>query len=202
MSSSSLAGRERAALADLLEKLGPDAPTCCEGWTTAHLAAHVVTRDRRADAMPGYGLEQLSPALGSWAHRVEDRLRESADYADVVARVREGAPRWSPMGWPGVDGLVNTTEFAIHHEDVRRARPGWTPRHLARADQDQLWRTVTFLARRAAGKDRTLVLRRADVPGVEKRLGSGEREKVLTAEPLELLLWLSGRKDVARVAVS
>jgi uncharacterized protein (TIGR03085 family) len=202
MSSSSLAGRERAALADLLEKLGPDAPTCCAGWTTAHLAAHVVARDRRPDAMPGYGLEQLSPALGTWAHRVEDRLRESADYADVVARVREGAPRWSPMGWPGVDGLVNTTEFAIHHEDVRRARPGWTPRHLARADQDQLWRTVTFLARRAAGKDRTLVLRRADVPGVEKRLGSGEREKVLTAEPLELLLWLSGRKDVARVAVS
>src|SRR5438270_11075359 len=25
---------ERAALADLLEQLGPDRPTCCEGWTT------------------------------------------------------------------------------------------------------------------------------------------------------------------------
>jgi len=34
-----------------------------------------------------------------------------------------------------------------------------------------------------------------------KRVGSG-RGKVLTGEPLELLLWLSGRKDVARVAVS
>jgi uncharacterized protein (TIGR03085 family) len=202
MSSSSLAGRERAALADLLEKMGPDAPTCCAGWTTAHLAAHVVARDRRPDAMPGYGLEQLSPRLGGWAHHVEDRLRESADYADLVARVREGAPRWSPMGWPGVDGLVNTTEFAIHHEDVRRARPGWTPRKLSRADQDQLWRAVGLVARRAAGKGATLVLRRADVPGTEKRVGSGEREKVLTGEPLDLLLWLSGRKDTARVAVS
>ena len=40
-SSRPLAERERAALADLLEELGPDAPTCCEGWTTAHLAAHL-----------------------------------------------------------------------------------------------------------------------------------------------------------------
>ena len=50
MSSSSLADRERADLADLLGTLGPDAPTRCEGWTTAHLAAHLVVRDRRPDA--------------------------------------------------------------------------------------------------------------------------------------------------------
>jgi uncharacterized protein (TIGR03085 family) len=201
MSSSSLADRERAELADLLEKLGPDAPTCCAGWTTAHLAAHVATRDRRVDAMPGYGLEQVSPALGSWAHKVEDRLRDSTDYADVVRQVRDGAPRWSPMGWPGVGSLFNTTEFVIHHEDVRRARPGWTPRKLSRADQDQLWRAVVILARRAA-RGRTLVLRRADVPGEEKRLGGGGAVKTVTGEPLELLLWTSGRKDVARVAIS
>ena len=30
---------ERAALADLLEQLGPDQPTCCEGWTTRDLTA-------------------------------------------------------------------------------------------------------------------------------------------------------------------
>src|SRR4051812_35302366 len=113
MSSSSLADRERAALADLLEKLGPDAPTCCEGWTTAHLAAHLAVRDRRPDAMPGYGLERVSPRLGAWAHHVEDRLRESADHPDVVARVRSGPPRWSPMGWPGLGPLFNTTEFVI-----------------------------------------------------------------------------------------
>jgi len=201
MTSSSLADRERAGLAELLGALGPDAPTLCEGWTTAHLAAHVATRDRRVDAMPGYGLEQLSPALGAWSHKVEDRLRESTDYADVVRQVREGAPRWSPMGWPGLGPLFNTTEFVIHHEDVRRARPGWTPRKLSRADQDQLWRAVVILARRAA-RGRTLVLRRADVPRVEKRLASGEAVTTVTGEPLELLLWVSGRKDVARVAIS
>ena len=55
----SLAVHERRALADLLGELGPDAPTCCEGWTTAHLAAHLVVRDRRPDAMPGYALEMV-----------------------------------------------------------------------------------------------------------------------------------------------
>jgi uncharacterized protein (TIGR03085 family) len=119
----------------------------------------------------------------------------------VVRQVWEGAPRWSPMGWPGLGPLFNTTEFVIHHEDVRRARPGWTPRKLSRADQDQLWRAVVIVARRAA-RGRTLVLRRADVPRVEKRLGSGEAVKTVTGEPLELLLWVSGRKDVARVAIS
>lgn len=105
------------------------------------------------------------------------------------------------MGWPGLGPLFNTTEFVIHHEDVRRARPGWTPRKLAKADQDQIWRAVVILARRAA-RGRSLVLRRADVPGEEKRLGSGETVKTVTGEPLELLLWVSGRKDVARVAIS
>jgi uncharacterized protein (TIGR03085 family) len=202
MTSSSLADRERAALADLLATLGRDAPTCCAGWTTAHLAAHLAVRDRRPDALPGYGLERVNPALGAWSHRVEDRLRGSTGYEDVVAQVRSGPARWLPLGWPGVGTVLNTTEFVIHHEDVRRARPGWTPRRLSRADQDALWRAVGFLGRQAAGRGRTLVLRRADVPGTEKRIGSGEQEKVLTGEPLELLLWLSGRKDVARVAVS
>src|SRR3712207_7818625 len=56
-SSRPLAARERAALADLLDELGPDAPTRCAGWTTAHLAAHLVTRDRRPDTTPGFALE-------------------------------------------------------------------------------------------------------------------------------------------------
>ena len=65
-SSRPLAPRERADLADLLQEVGPDAPTCCTGWDTAHLAAHLVVRDRRADALPGYGLEQLT--LGTLAN--------------------------------------------------------------------------------------------------------------------------------------
>src|SRR5829696_4216903 len=97
-SSLSVADSERAELADLLESLGPDAPTCCEGWTTAHLAAHLVVRDRRPDALPGYGLEEvgLGGPAASWAHRLEGRLRRSTPYPEVVARFRAGPPVWSP----------------------------------------------------------------------------------------------------------
>src|SRR3954469_9502817 len=54
MVSSSLAfvASERAALADLFEEVGPDAPTCCAGWTTAHLPEPVVVCDRRPARRP------------------------------------------------------------------------------------------------------------------------------------------------------
>ena len=195
-----LPDRERAALADLLDELGPDAPTCCEGWTTAHLAAHLAVRDRRPDALPGYGREMLpgGARLAWWSHRLEDRLRGSTPYAEVVDQVRSGPPSWSPMALPAAAKAFNVSEFAIHHEDVRRARPGWEPRVLSREEQDQLWAGLGLYARRASGR-RGLVLRRSDVPGAEKRLGEGGR--TVTGEPLELMLWAAGRRDVARVTV-
>jgi uncharacterized protein (TIGR03085 family) len=193
-----LAARERAALADLLDAVGPDAPTCCEGWTTGHLAAHLVVRDHRPDAGPGYALESLPIGRGLHAHsaRLEERMRTSTPFPEVVERVRAGAPRWSPMGWPGVGNLVNAGEYAIHHEDVRRAQPDWEPRELSRADRDLLWRMATLFARRVGGA----VLRRTDVPGVEKTIGKAAT--TVAGDPMELLLWTSGRQGVARVAVS
>ena len=201
VSSPTFADRERRALADLLDVLGPDAPTCCAGWTTAHLAAHLVTRDRRPDALVGYGLESsgVGGPVVAWAHRAEDRLRTSTPYPEVVSRVRSGPPAWLPMGWPGVGRLLNTTEFAIHHEDARRAQPDWSPRELDRSDQDTLWTAAALFARRSAGR-RGVVLRRSDVPGAEKRIGAAGR--TVTGEPMELLLWAAGRRDVARVTVS
>ncbi len=196
----SLAARERRALADLLDELGPDAPTCCQGWSTAHLAAHLVVRDRRPDAMPGYALEMLPGLrrLGGWSHRVEDGARERLPYAALVERVRSGPPGWSPLTWPGLHRL-NDPEFAIHHEDVRRAQPGWAARELPAAAQDRLWLPATLYARRGAGRGGA-VLRRTDRPEVQARIGAGER--TVEGEPLELLLWASGRRDVARVTTS
>jgi uncharacterized protein (TIGR03083 family) len=93
----------------------------------------------------------------------------------------------------------------IHHEDVRRAQPDWSPRNLPRSVQDQLWKQVPFLARgraatRAAGG---LFVRRSDVPdgapGSERRLHDGQPTTTVTGAPLEVLLWVSGRPDVACV---
>jgi hypothetical protein len=102
------------------------------------------------------------------------------------------------MAWPGVGPLLNVNEFAIHHEDVRRAQPEWEPRPLSRADQDLIWSAAAVYARRAGR--RGVVLRRSDVEGVERRVGAGGRTVV--GEPLELLLWTAGRRDVARVEAS
>jgi uncharacterized protein (TIGR03085 family) len=202
-SSPSFAEHERQELADLLDELGPDAPTCCAGWTTAHLAAHLVVRERRPDALVGLGAEAVGAGgpLASWPHRLEDRLRESTPYAEVVDHVRAGPPAWSPMSWPLLAGGLNTTEFAIHHEDVRRAQTGWAPRTLPRSAQEALWSSAGLFARRAVGRDGGLVLRRSDVAGVEKRYGTGEQVRTVVGEPMELLLWAAGRRSVARVTV-
>src|SRR3954453_18475159 len=173
-SSPSFTARERRELADLLDRLGPGGPAPCEGGDTAPLAAHLVVRERRPDALVGLGAEQVRPdsRLASWTHRLEDELRASTPYPDVGARLRAGPPAWSRMGWPGLGDALNTTEFAIHHEDVRRAQPDWSPRTLPRADQDALWGATGLFARRVGAAWRGgLVLRRSDVDGAERRFG-------------------------------
>ena len=44
---------ERAQLSDLLDELGPGAPTLLVPWTTRHLAAHLILRERDPLAGPG-----------------------------------------------------------------------------------------------------------------------------------------------------
>jgi uncharacterized protein (TIGR03085 family) len=205
VSSSSLAARERRELADLLDELGPDAPTCCEGWQTAHLAAHLAVRDRRLDAMPGSGVETLpfGAPFARWSHRVEDRVRARTPYAQIVQRVRSGPPPWSPFALPRLGDAVNAAEYAIHHEDARRAQPGWQPRQLSPGDQDRLWQNVLFYGRLAAGRRPDgVLLRRSDAARVQKHFGPAEPVTTVEGEPLELLLWASGREGVARVEIS
>ena len=200
-----LSQSERAALADLLEQLGPDQPTCCTGWTTQDIAAHLVVRDRRPDAMPGYA---LGGPFTRWTERVHGRARAHEPFGQLVAEVRSGPPAWLPTAWPAVDRVLNTAEFVIHHEDVRRAQPDWAPRELPQRVQDQFWRTVPFLARgRASSRPAGgLLVRRSDVPdgaaGSERLLHDGEPTTTVTGAPLEVLLWVSGRRDVACVDVT
>ncbi len=195
-----LSKSERAALADLLEQLGPDQPTCCEGWTTRDLATHLALRDRRPDAVPGV---VLGGPFGAWTQRVHGATRSTRPYGVLVSQVRSGPPAWLPTSWPAVDRLLNTAEMVIHHEDVRRAQPGWAPRALPLPAQDRLWRDVTLFARAAARRvPGELVVRRSDATGVAKRVGSGTPVTTVTGEPLELLLWASGRERVARVTIT
>ncbi|MEV4183974.1 TIGR03085 family metal-binding protein [Streptosporangium canum] len=188
---------ERAALSDLLVQLGPDAPTLCEGWTTFDLAAHLVLRERRPDAAGGIAIKPLAGYTAS----VQESLKARHGYAGLVELVRSG-----PAGIyglvPGMDKAVNTMEFFIHHEDVRRAQRVWEPRELPADLEETFWQQVR------AG--RRLFLRRSPVGIVLHRIGGGvalggaknvPRVEV-TGTAGELLLFCFGRQSHARVDVS
>jgi uncharacterized protein (TIGR03085 family) len=187
---------ERSALATLLGELGPDAPTLCEGWSTRDLAAHLVTRERRGDAALGIAVKPLAGHTAS-----VQRSYAAHPYSELVGLVRDGAPFWSVFRLPGADRLLNTTEYFVHHEDARRAQPGWEPRELPAKVQDGLWEAVKGRAKLSfRGTTFGVTLAR---PGGETLVAtSGEPMAVLTGEPAELLLYLFGRRDHALVSVS
>ncbi|MET7602217.1 TIGR03085 family metal-binding protein [Streptomyces avermitilis] len=187
------AKRERLLLADLLEAEGPDAPTLCEGWNTRDLAAHVVVRERRADAAGGLLIKQLAP-------RLERVMTEFAakPYEELIQLIRTGPPRFSPFALKQIDEASNTVEFYVHTEDVRRARPDWAPRTLDPVFQDALWSRLERTARLVGrGAPTGLVLRRPDGQTVVAHKGTPV--VTVTGEPSELLIFVCGRQNVADV---
>jgi uncharacterized protein (TIGR03085 family) len=186
---------ERAALTDLMAGLGPDAPTLCGDWTTRDLAAHLVVRERRPDTALGAVL----PGLGGWAERTRTGLRDGTSWDELLARLRTGAPAWSPMGNSLTEPAINLLEFFVHHEDVRRAQPGWGPRALPSALEDQLWSTLK-LAGGLATRSWPGGLTVAAPDGRSVRLRRGEPDVTVTAAPSELVLFCTGRQRAARVS--
>ncbi|MEO3752996.1 TIGR03085 family metal-binding protein [Streptomyces sp. B6B3] len=190
------AKRERLLFADLLESVGPEAPTLCEGWTTRDLAAHAVVRERRADAAGGMLIKRLAPRL----ERVQGEFA-ARPYEELVQLIRTGPPRVSPYALKQVDEAANTVEFFIHAEDVRRAQPDWTPREVDQVFADALWRRLERGARLMGRRSPVgLVLRRPnDQTAVAHR---GTPVVTVTGEPGELLMFVSGRQAAARVEVT
>ncbi|MCX5081128.1 TIGR03085 family metal-binding protein [Streptomyces sp. NPDC056121] len=187
------AKRERLLLADLLEAAGPDAPTLCEGWTARDLAAHVVVRERRADAAGGILIKQLAQRL----ERVQAEFAEKP-YDELIQLIRTGPPRFSPFSLKQIDEASNAVEFYVHTEDVRRAQPDWTPRELDPVFADVLWSRLERMARVVGRKSPVgLVLRRPDGRTVVAHKGAPV--VTVTGEPGELLMFAFGRQDAARV---
>jgi uncharacterized protein (TIGR03085 family) len=190
---STFAKRERLLLADLLEAVGPDAPTLCEGWRTRDLAAHVVVRERRPDAAGGILIKQLAPRL----EKVMDEFT-AKPYEELIQLIRTGPPRFSPFQLKQIDEASNTVEFYVHTEDVRRAQPDWTPRELDKVFQDALWSRLERTARlMGRGAPTGLVLRRPD--GQTAVAHRGTPVVTVTGEPSELLLFSYGRQSAATV---
>jgi len=174
---------ERSALADLLVQVGPDAPTLCEGWTTRDLAAHLVVRGSRIDAAAGI----MIPALAEHTKRVQDKVA-AQDWTALVAKVRQ-RPWWAAIG----DEATNRVEYFVHHQEVRRAQPGWQPRALSAEFAAALWARMGTVARLALRRTPASVTITAPGHGSITAGRGGPGVDVL-GTPAELILFLSGRQ--------
>jgi uncharacterized protein (TIGR03085 family) len=198
---------ERHALAQTLRSVEPSAPTLSGQWTAAQLAAHLVLRERSAVELLG---RLPSRRLQRIAQRRIDGLVAREPYERIVDAVDRG-PSWTDVEWPvptaaiwaipAVRERANLLEYLVHHEDVRRARPGWAPRELPGELQAEVWRRLpaTML----------LTMRAVRVGVALAWPGHGERRSprarrtgvavTVTGKPVELALFAFGRQAVARV---
>jgi len=189
----SIAAHERMLLCALAQQLGPDEPTLCERWTVRDLVAHLLVREGSPAAI-GITVPPLA-GLTEAAMRRE----ASHDFHAMVTRLRHGPPLWSPMRLPKIGPMLNTMEFFVHHEDIRRAQPDWEPRLLPPRVEEAVWRGAKL-----AGKGFTrsapvaVTLQRSDT-GEQARLSGGDGDVVVRGLPAELALFVYGRSGHARV---
>lgn len=193
MSDLTVAQIERANLADAMLALGADAPTLCEGWTNYDMAAHVVVREHRPLASIGITISSLASLHDNAI--VKAKARHS--FQTLVERFRNGPPlRWRP-----VDRLFNSSEYFIHHEDVRRGGGDHTPRPEDEIAfiEEQLWhdykRSAKFAVRSIKGVGVDLV--RPDGDTITAR--DGQPMVSIVGRPGEIALYLAGRRDAAQV---
>jgi uncharacterized protein (TIGR03085 family) len=188
-----VAQQERASLCDLFEEVGPDAPTLCGDWTARDLAAHLVVRER--NLVGGAGI--VVGALAGFTERGMER-EEVRPWHELVERVRSG-PMWFSRP---IDPLINTFEYFVHHEDVRRGDGTGAPRTGIDDIEDELWKRLrngaSLLVRKIPRGNGLEIAR----PGGEPvTLRKGDRVARLVGTPGEVTLFLYGRKGVAQVEV-
>jgi len=182
---------ERAALCDTLERLGPDAPTLCEGWTTADLAAHLVVRER--NPLAGPGIVFGGPFASYTASAMEKE--KAKGYEVLLATLRGGPPGYMKSTM----AALNVNENWVHHEDARRAN-GDAPRpedpDTAAVLAGVVRRTAKFGTRRI--KPCGLAL---ELPDEMIIVRAGHPTAVMHGAIGECVLYLAGRRGAAVVTL-
>lgn len=188
-----LSRTERAELCDDALLVGEDRPTLCEGWTVKDLVVHLLLREGSPAAV-GIVVPWLSGAVD-----LESRRLARQEFTVLVERLRAGPPVWSPYAVPKVDAMLNTLEYFVHHEDIRRAQDGWEPRQLSARSEDRLWRQIRNGAKTLLrGTPVGVTLERADT-GEQAVVRPGEPMVVVRGRAAEVTLFVFGRKPQARV---
>src|SRR4249920_3401059 len=163
---------ERFEFAGTLARTKPDAPTLCDPWTAAQLAAHIILRERSLNQ----AVNRLPvDAVRRWSQDRIAHYAEQVPYDELVRRVHDGPPRWSPLAVPAVAERVNLLEYVVHHEDVRRAGPRPAPPRNIPADRRAaIWAQLRLAAR--------LTMRQAPVGVV---LVEADGDEVVARKPVD-----------------
>jgi uncharacterized protein (TIGR03085 family) len=190
---------EREALIATLRSSDPDGPTLDEGWTVRHLLAHLVQREQDPVGSLKDVVRRRPPGEEPELGRLVDGARTPAGYAALVDRFQAGPPRWSPFRWAAE--RTNLLEYVVHHEDVRRGTLGdVAPRTLPDGALAALWAQLPFLGRlrfRGAPVGVTLEWPNHQVQVVKR----AEPGVVLRGQPVELALYVMGRRAAAEVGI-
>ena len=191
---------ERRHLAALLRRVGPDAPTLCEGWVTRDLAVHLIERDSRPDLIAGSVLPKI-PVLSKRAQEADAQLR-GQDWAELVSKVEKPAV-YSPARLGPLDKRMNTAEFFVHHEDVRRAQETWHRRQLLQEEERDLWAALKLMGKPLLRPEQDSILLVANGYGsVTGGKAKTSTVRIVRGTPSELLLWAFGRREQAEVAIT
>ena len=191
---------ERRHLAALLRRVGPEAPTLCEGWLTRDLAVHLIERDSRPDLIAGTVLPKI-PVLTKRAQEADAQLRGQY-WAELVAKVEKPAV-YSPARLGPLDKRMNTAEFFVHHEDVRRAQESWHRRQLLQEEERDLWAALKLMGKPLLRPEQDSVLLVANGYGsVTGGKAKNSTVRIVRGTPSELLLWAFGRREQAEVAIT
>jgi uncharacterized protein (TIGR03085 family) len=180
-------------MCDTALRVGEDQPTLSGEWTVKDLVVHLLVREG-SPASIGSRVPLLAGLTAAASHRVGRR-----PFPELVERLRNGPPRLSPFAIPKVDDVANTAEYFIHHEDIRRAQPTWSPRVLGDEAEQQLWSMIATMGRLLTRKVPAGVLVEHITTGTTATLRPGSPAVTLRGLPSELTLYLSGRSDHAQV---
>ena len=136
----------------------------------------------------------MAKPLAGYTDKVRRSVKDRTTWTELVETVRRGPP----MLLRPFDGPMNTVEFFIHVEDVRRAQPQWEPRPLSEGLADALWARVGpgGMAKKVPA---TIVITSAGRP--EKVAGTGPR-LIVSGDPGELTMFGSGRQAATRVEIT
>jgi uncharacterized protein (TIGR03085 family) len=188
-----MARTERTALCDAALQVGEDQPTLCGEWTVKDLVVHLLVRERS----PGAAGIVLSPLAR--LTDLESRRFAARDFPVLVEKLRHGPPRWSPYAVPKLDATLNTLEYFVHHEDIRRAQPAWEPRRLSDDEQKLLWAMIRTGGKPLVRKAPTGVTLENSTTGSRAVLKGGAEHVVVRGLPSEVTLFVFGRTAQAQV---